>query len=237
MIGGLEHCSLIDFPGHLAAVIFTQGCDLRCRYCHNPELISRSCSPSQELGLLWRFLDSRKGLLTGVVVTGGEPTLHGTLPTLLRGIRARGFATKLDTNGMHPDVVRKLVSLKLVDYVAVDVKMPPEACSSHLCGTPNQGALALATLGVLCAAGVEHEARTTVVHEVHSAGHLEAIADALLVGGVSRWVLQVLQPTKQSSPSVGLTRPNRSLLCRASEAAAKRGLITSVRGLEGALPH
>jgi pyruvate formate lyase activating enzyme len=125
MIADLYPCSFINFPGELSAVIFTQGCNLRCRYYHNPGLCTKRGRTRMETTDIIRFLATRKNKLTGVTVTSGEPTLHAALPGLLSTIRAFGFKIKLDTNGMRPKVVGDLVREGLVDYAAVDVKVAP----------------------------------------------------------------------------------------------------------------
>ena len=194
MIGGLHPCSFNDFPGHLAAVVFTRGCNLRCRYCHNPSLCSVSGDPTHTVDEVASFLRTRAGKLTGVVVTGGEPALHGKLSNLLRTVRGLGFATKLDTNGMLPSRVAELFHNGCVDYLAVDVKVAPGSSSSWLCGREGQAELALETLALAVRAGVECEARTTVVRQVHGAVELASIARGVSVplvsadGGFSRFV-------------------------------------------------
>ncbi|MBR4355786.1 MAG: anaerobic ribonucleoside-triphosphate reductase activating protein, partial [Elusimicrobiaceae bacterium] len=125
--GGLIKFTLIDFPGRPAAVIFTQGCNFRCRYCHNPELVYPHLFtepvPQEEI---MSFLQRRQGTLEGVVVSGGEPTLHDDLPAFMASVKALGYALKLDTNGSRPDMIQELIDKKLVDYIAMDLKAPLE---------------------------------------------------------------------------------------------------------------
>ncbi|MBN2370081.1 MAG: anaerobic ribonucleoside-triphosphate reductase activating protein [Vicinamibacteria bacterium] len=230
MIGGFQPCSFIDFPGRLAAVVFTQGCNLRCRYCHNPELLPLSCPGGVNIADVLRFLDSRRDKLTGVVVSGGEPTLHDDLPDLLCSIRQRGFAVKLDTNGTRPSVVRRIVDRRLVDFVAVDVKAPPGASSRWLCGAECQGENALATLEALVHARVAHEARTTVVRERHSVADLTTIAEALVSVGAQSWRLQPVRQVQLDARAHPLAPPANETLARALEAGHKLGLDVSVRG-------
>lgn len=124
-IGGLLKFSLIDFPGKVAAVIFTQGCDMRCSYCHNPELVlpEKFKEPIDE-AVVFDFLNKRRKQLQGVSITGGEPTIQKDLIGFIAKIKALGFSVKLDTNGSNPDVLKKLIDLKLLDYIAMDVKAP-----------------------------------------------------------------------------------------------------------------
>ena len=114
VISGLQKMSLVDFPGKVAATVFTGGCDLRCPFCHNFELVTHPTKEMETQELL-AFLKKRTGLLDGVCITGGEPCLHKDLPDLMRQIRALGFPVKLDTNGNHPDVLAAVLSEKLAD--------------------------------------------------------------------------------------------------------------------------
>ena len=126
-IKGWARTSLIDFPGHIATVLFTAGCNFRCPMCHNAELVLRpGALPSLRLDELWAFLAKRAGKITGVVVTGGEPTLQPDLPELLERVRDLGYVVKLDSNGYRPDALADLLDADLVDFVAMDVKAPPE---------------------------------------------------------------------------------------------------------------
>ncbi len=121
----LQPFTLVDFPGHIACTLFTAGCNLRCPYCHNADLVYPSESSRIEMGAFFAFLKRRKGLLEGVCITGGEPTLSD-LVSLLKGIKALGFKIKLDTNGTHPERWIPWVEAGLIDYLAVDVKVPLE---------------------------------------------------------------------------------------------------------------
>ncbi|HEC86320.1 MAG TPA: anaerobic ribonucleoside-triphosphate reductase activating protein, partial [Thermoplasmatales archaeon] len=127
IIGGFQRFSLIDYPGKICAIIFTQGCNFRCPYCHNPELVNPKLfqEPIDENDI-FRFLEMRKGKLDAVEITGGEPTLQPDLIEFMRKIKAMGFLIKLDTNGTNPEVVEKIIKNKLVDYIAMDVKAPLE---------------------------------------------------------------------------------------------------------------
>ena len=125
-IHGLQKMTLLDFPGRVACTVFLGGCDFRCPYCHNFELVDGSAPAIMEEGALFDFLKKRRGLLDGVAVTGGEPTLRSDLPELLRGIKALRFAVKLDTNGGHPERLRAILEEGLADYVSMDIKNSPE---------------------------------------------------------------------------------------------------------------
>ncbi|MFH1838527.1 MAG: anaerobic ribonucleoside-triphosphate reductase activating protein [Candidatus Kuenenbacteria bacterium] len=123
LIHGLQKISLIDYPDKICAIIFTKGCNFRCRFCYNPELVlannKQSIIKQEEI---FKFLKKRKKLIDGICVTGGEPTLHKDLPKFLAQIKKMGFLIKLDTNGTNPEMLKKLIKEKLVDYIAMDIK-------------------------------------------------------------------------------------------------------------------
>ena len=123
LIGGFQKTSMIDYPEKIAAIVFTQGCNFRCPYCHNPELVTGIDKIADEQAVL-DFLETRKGKLDGVVVTGGEPCLQKTLPDFLKKLKDKGFAVKLDTNGSKFEMLKDVIDQKLVDYVAMDIKAP-----------------------------------------------------------------------------------------------------------------
>ena len=127
-LAGLQKLTLLDYPGEVACTVFTQGCNLRCPFCQNPALVLPQLA--EESGLLpedefFGFLARRRGRLTGVAITGGEPTIHEDLPDFIRRIREMGYLVKLDTNGLRPDALRTILEAGLVDYIAMDVKNSP----------------------------------------------------------------------------------------------------------------
>ena len=127
LIAGWVKTSLVDYPGKISSVIFTQGCNLKCFYCHNPDLIeTNSIKPMISNKEVFEFLEKRSGLLDGVVITGGEPTVQKDLPQFLRRIKNMGFLVKLDTNGTKPDVLKYLLDENLINYIAMDIKSPLE---------------------------------------------------------------------------------------------------------------
>ena len=126
-VAGLEPCSLIDYPGHIAAVVFLGGCNLKCHYCHNPQLINHGAKPGfMSLAELMTFLVQRRSLLDGVVISGGEPSLQPDLAPFIKLIRPLGYKIKLDSNGTRPLVLESLLSQGLLDFMAMDVKAPPQ---------------------------------------------------------------------------------------------------------------
>ena len=127
LIGGLQKLTLIDYPEKVACTVFLIGCNFRCGYCHNPELVLVKKIKKQEViskEEFFDFLKERKGLLAGVVISGGEPTIHKELPDFIKNIRKFDFLIKLDTNGSNPEILRMLINNKLIDYVAMDIKAP-----------------------------------------------------------------------------------------------------------------
>ena len=159
IIGGIQKTSTIDFPGVLSCVLFCRGCDLNCFYCHNRDLIY-SFGKSLDDDSVWEFLEKRQGLLDGVVISGGEPTLQKGLNEFLAELKRLGYKIKLDTNGQHPDKVKELCEGKLLDYVAVDIKATlfdyPSVCEGD--GFMN----AAETVEIITGQGVPFEARTTL---------------------------------------------------------------------------
>jgi pyruvate formate lyase activating enzyme len=229
MIGGLVTCSLIDYPGELAAVVFTKGCNLRCRYCHNPELCSMEKTGPISFDTLRVFLSSRQRRLTAVVVTGGEPTLHQDLPILLRMARSFGFLVKVDTNGMLPKKVRDLIFMGLMDYAAVDLKVSPGASSLWLTGAEAQGESALLTLSCIVDGGVPCEARTTVIDGLHDAVGLEHMAHCLASVGIKKWRLQPVEGTRVLDTSISFAPPDPVMLLQVIEKAKTLGIDAAIR--------
>lgn len=202
MIGGFEPCSLIDFPGHLAAAVFLRGCNMRCPYCHNAELIARGGPAVMRADDLMAFLARRRGLLDGVVFSGGEPTLARELRSLVERARGMGYAIKLDTNGTRPDVLAELLSDGLLDYIALDLKDEPAACGEWLGMRGSPDAL-VRSLDLVKSSGVEHELRTTVVPGRHDEERLDRMAR--WATGCRRWILQPCHFTAEWSPSAAPT--------------------------------
>ena len=188
MISGLQKMTLLDFPGKVACTVFLYGCNLRCPFCHNSELFGGKPEPVMSEDAFLAYLKSRQGLLDGVCVSGGEPTLQPDLPELLAQIKALGFAVKLDTNGSRPEVLKKLVAQGLVDYVAMDVKNGPEAYGTTIGLRGYDLTLVEESLRFLIDGGVDYELRTTVVAQLH------ADASVLQMG---RW-LEALVPGKKA---------------------------------------
>lgn len=194
-IGGFQKFSLIDYPNKISCVLFTLGCNFRCGYCHNPELLEMR-SDSMELFSvkeIMDFLESRVGKLEGVVITGGEPTIQKGLLDFISEIKEMGFLVKLDTNGSSPVVLRK--ALNLVDYVAMDIKGPLskyEEISGYKHARDNNDLKK--SIELILGSGVDHEFRTTVVKgQLDKKDFLEI---GKMVAGAQRYILQKFLPTK-----------------------------------------
>ncbi len=194
-IGGYHPCSLSDFDGHVSAVVFTQGCNYRCPFCHNRALIADDVSEDRLIpddDVLAR-IERRRGQLDAVVISGGEPTLQPDLSEFACAVRRMGFKVKLDTNGSNPDVLGHLIRAGLLDYVAMDLKAPwPKYDLLTGCRTaaPNVAV----SVGVLTAGGVPYEFRTTAVPGLLNEADLAGIRDLLPDGARHK-----LQPYKNVS--------------------------------------
>ena len=175
-IGGLIKFTLIDYPGRVAAVVFTQGCNFRCRYCHNPELVYPHLlqEPMPEEEVL-AFLRRRQGALEGVVVTGGEPTLQPDLIRFLEDVKALGYKIKLDTNGSKPEVIQEAIDKKLVDYIAMDLKAPLEKYSL-ITGVEFEPTTLQQSMHIITESGLPYEFRTTYDKEVLTDNDISAIS-------------------------------------------------------------
>ena len=191
LIKGLQKLTLLDFPGRIACTIFTGGCNMRCPFCHNGDLVLGSADGEISVESLLAFLDSRRGRLQGVCVSGGEPTLHADMPELLAEIKARGFEVKLDTNGTNPEMLSALIDDGLVDYVAMDIKNSLEKYPSTSGLSASDDSLIdkiRLSAHILMQGRVDFEFRTTLVKELHSAEDMKAIGSWLK--GEEKYFLQ-----------------------------------------------
>ena len=173
MIAGLQKMTLLDYPGRVACTVFLQGCNYACPFCHNSELLCFEAEPFMQEEELLNFLKKRQGILDGVCITGGEPTLYAGLENLLRQIKELGYHVKLDTNGSKPKVLRQLVKAGLVDYVAMDVKNSPDRYGQTV-GVPGLKLENVEeSLRFLIGGGVAYELRTTLVRQLHDEASME----------------------------------------------------------------
>lgn len=190
LIKGLQKLSLLDFPGKVACTVFTFGCNFRCPFCHNASLVLKERSDdifiSEEE--FWEFLESRHGMLEGVCISGGEPTLQPDLKEVLRRIKSMGYAVKLDTNGYRPDVLRSVIDEGLVDYVAMDIKNSPSRYGETV-GIDNFDMSPIyESVNILREGKIPFEFRTTVVGGLHTDDEMVEIGNWLM--GEEKYFLQ-----------------------------------------------
>jgi pyruvate formate lyase activating enzyme len=202
-VGGVTRLTSIDFPGHLAAVIFTQGCPWRCRYCYNSSLLD----PRQDAAYDWEevlfFLKRRRGLLDGVVFSGGEPTLWPSLPDYMHELRRAGFRVALHTNGAFPDRLALIIKENLADWVAMDIKALFDDYE-RITTIPDSGIPARQSLQILLESSVEKELRITIHPMLYAPQELLRISDQLALAGVSNLILQPCRMKETLDPDLRL---------------------------------
>jgi pyruvate formate lyase activating enzyme len=230
-IRGLFKTSLVDYPGKVSSVIFTGGCNLRCGYCHNPELALNNPSLEKiEDEEVLAFLEKRKGLLDGVTISGGEPAMdRGLIPFLVK-VKSLGLSVKLDTNGFFPRVISECVEKKLINYAAVDVKTSPEKYPS-LTGKDVSFSEILSTLDILKNSSIDYEIRTTCVPGFVTVDDIKKIGESVV--GVKRYYLQqfVNIHTLLDSSIKMLTPYTVDYLKELKAEAEKFSDICSIRGI------
>lgn len=179
-IHGFNKTTLLDYPGHVAATVFTGGCNFRCPFCHNKNLVLHPDSePLIEEEEVLAYLKKRMGVLEGVCITGGEPTLQSDLREFIIRIKEMGYLIKLDTNGYRPQVIRKLLEERLLDYVAMDVKASlPNYKKASGCPEPDLSRIE-ESIAVLKSSGIDYEFRTTVVKGIHTIEEFDSIGRLL----------------------------------------------------------
>ena len=228
-IHGLQKMTLLDFPGHVACTVFLGGCDFRCPFCHNFELVDGSAPALMEEEELLSFLEGRRGLLDGVAITGGEPCLRPDLPDLMRKIRGLGFPVKLDTNGGHPARLKAILDEGLADYVAMDIKNSPEKYARTV-GLPQLDLGPIRESAELLKAGkTDYEFRTTVVDEFHALSDFDAIGR--WIAGARRYFLQAFTD-RDSVPFAGMHAPGGEKLRQYADAVRPYVSEVQIRGVE-----
>ncbi|MBI4652963.1 anaerobic ribonucleoside-triphosphate reductase activating protein [Candidatus Kuenenbacteria bacterium] len=214
LFGGIQKISLIDYPDKICAIIFTQGCNFRCKFCYNPELVQLT-NNNQQLtimeGEIFEFLKKRKGLIDGVCVTGGEPTLHKDLPEFLAKIKKMGFLIKLDTNGTNPKMLKKLIDKKLIDYLAMDIKAPLENQKSKIKNQNDKSKFKnhykkvvgvkvdlkkiKESVKIIKNSGIDYEFRTTIAPGLHKEEDILQIARE--ISPAKKYFLQQFVPSEK----------------------------------------
>lgn len=198
IIGGMQKLSLIDYPDKVSAVLFTRGCNFRCHYCHNPELVLPEffqMSVSQDY--VFEFLKSRKENLDGVVITGGEPAMHKDLLEFMEKIKSMGYMIKLDSCGIFPDVLKAAIDHKLVDYIAMDIKATPEKYDLVTGVSPYYNNIKK-SIEIIINSDIDYEFRTTVVRSQLSPSDIVNIAKS--ISGAKHYILQKFVNSRTLDP-------------------------------------
>jgi len=199
IFGGLQKQSLIDYPEKVSCVLFTSGCNFTCPYCHNPDLARGQIKAPfiiKEYSI-YDFLEKRRGFLEGVVLSGGEPTLHPDISTICQNIKKMGYPIKLDTNGSHPEVLAQLIHKGYVDYIAMDIKTDPSSYPREISPHENTASI-LESIALIMAAGLPYEFRTTCVKPFVDKTIIEKISHA--IQGASCYALQPFKNENILSP-------------------------------------
>ncbi len=226
---GLQKMTLLDFPGCVACTVFLGGCDFRCPFCHNFELIDGTAQPVMDDSELISYLESRRGLIEGVAITGGEPCLHKNLPELIGKIRDAGYRVKLDTNGYHPELLKEILDTGMVEYVAMDIKNCEEKYPLT-CGVDEiDFGKIRESIALLMNGNTEYEFRTTVVSELHEEEDFEKIGE--LIKGAKRYFLQRFTD-RDTIPYGNLSAPSFDEMGKYAEIARKYVKNTELRGVE-----
>ena len=199
LISGFQKSTLLDYPGKLACLVFTYGCNLRCEYCHNPELViqpfRKDIAVSEED--IFSFLQKRESLIDGVVITGGEPTLQKDLIPFIKKIKDMGFLVKLDTNGTNSKVVKKILDLDIVDYWAMDVKYDRDIYIQNLETKVNYEEIEK-SIKLIMENSKDYEFRTTYVKGIHTIDSANGIGE--LIKGSKRYYIQNFRSGKTINP-------------------------------------
>lgn len=197
IIGGFLKFTLLDYPGKIAAVVFTMGCPLRCPFCHNPELVE-SKNPKIKEDDIFKFLKKRSKQLEGVVISGGEPTIQKNLPLFIRKVKDMNLAVKLDTSGVNPDVLENLFKLDLLDYISMDIKAPFEKYSKAV-GRDIDIDKIKKSINLIVSSNIPYQFRTTLVLGIHELEDILKISE--MIRGAKRFTLQEFVPTKTLDPA------------------------------------
>jgi pyruvate formate lyase activating enzyme len=199
LIGGLQKFSLLDYPNKIAAIVFTQGCYFRCRYCHNPSLIEKKSKNIINENDFFSFLEIRKNKLDAVVITGGEPTIHKDLKDFIRKIKDLNFLVKLDTSGINPTILEELINENLLNYIAMDIKASFENYKKITRKDIDINKIKK-SISIIINSKIDHEFRTTLVDNLHIVDEVENIVESLK--GAKRYILQRFRPKITLDPTL-----------------------------------
>lgn len=228
-ICGFQKMTLLDFPGKVACIVFTAGCNLRCPFCHNASLVTH-IRPEERIDEeeIFRYLEKRRNMLDGVCITGGEPLLQKDIASFIRRVKALGLLVKLDTNGTDPAALRSLIDERLVDYVAVDIKNAPARYAQTVGIEGFDLAPIRATLALLAEGRVLYELRTTVVREFHDVKDIEQLVD--FIDGAPRYFLQTFTDSGDLIGDAAMSAHPREVMEQMAEIAKKRIPEVGIRG-------
>lgn len=199
-ISGVQKTSLIDYPGKIVSIIFTQGCNFKCPYCHNSELIPMKSKDHEYFSsdYIFNLLNNRKKLIDGISITGGEPTLQKDLYDFINKIKEINLKVKLDTNGSNPDMLKKLIENKLIDYIAMDIKGPLDKYKKITFKQLNIGKI-IDSISLIQSSKINYEFRTTVVPEIHKEKDIKKIA--ILLKGSEKYFIQNFKANNTYNPN------------------------------------
>ena len=230
-IHGFAKLTLLDYPGRIAATVFTGGCNFRCPFCHNAVLVldpnAQPLIPEDEV---LRELESRKNKLEGVCITGGEPTLNRDLPEFIEKVRALGLLVKLDSNGTAPDMIADLIDRGLVDYIAMDIKSSPEGYSKAVGLKEMSMDNIFRSVDLIMQSGIDYEFRTTVVDGIHTADDFKKTG--IWIKGAKAYYLQQYKDSGDLIAPRGLASPSKETLEKYREILLPYVPNTSIRGTD-----
>lgn len=237
-IKGFIPNTMLDWEGVVASTLFTPGCNFRCPYCQNPDLVLRPGKvETVPLERILGFIKEREGWIDGVCITGGEPCMHQDLPDLCSELQSAGLGVKLDTNGSYPERLKMMIEDKLVDYVAMDVKAPMEPSAYKMSSGYQKDDLLEkieASIALIRESGLEHEFRTTAVPMIHGPSEIERIAEYL--EGEESYIIQYFRPGETIDPRFADLKPFTEDDMKTMLKAARKHIPgTRVRGAPAAL--
>lgn len=209
LLTAIQKFTLLDFPGKISCIAFTPGCNFRCGFCHNPEFVLPNEIRNIKHSFIsestfFNFLEKRKNLLDGVVISGGEPTIAPGLIDFMKRIKQEGFLVKLDTNGNRPEILAEALTHAVVDYIALDIKTSFEKYSTLVKGSSRVEKLK-ESVSIVKNSGIDYEFRTTLIKEIHSQKILEQMRKD--IGKAKAYYLQTFRPQKTLSPEFSTMTP------------------------------
>ena len=223
---GFQKLTLLDFPGKVACILFTRGCNFRCPFCHNASLVTHFDDTVITEDEVFAFLKKRQGILEGVVISGGEPMLNADLPDFIRKVKALGYAVKIDTNGTNPAMLKSCLEEGIVDYVAMDIKNSSDKYALTA-GVEGFDGKVKESMDYLLSSDYQYEFRTTVTKELHTPKDVEDIA--IMIKGAPKYYIQNFADSGDIL-SEGMNPLDEEGLARLLEAAQKHMPNAQIRG-------